>query len=103
MPATIVDEDWRREHERVNDRIADKRPWIVSGGPRSSGPVAVRRAPGGGVGVSIPAPVLASGPSRKQRARDSVVHAGNVERLARIFERARARRDSATLHDSTRH
>jgi hypothetical protein len=44
--------------------------------------------------VNISAPLLASGPSRKQRMRDSIVHAGNMERLNRLADRARARRDS---------
>jgi hypothetical protein len=44
--------------------------------------------------LNIAAPLLASGPSRKQRLRDSIVHAGNVERLNRLADRARAQRDS---------
>jgi hypothetical protein len=50
-------------------------------------------APTGG-GGSIPAPFLSMGPTRAQRARDSVIHADNVLRLARLAERARAKRDS---------
>jgi hypothetical protein len=44
--------------------------------------------------INIPLPLLASGPSRKQRVRDSIVHAGNVERLNRLADRPRAKRDS---------
>ena len=65
----------------------------------------LRPAPAGGqvwdrVGTSmgatggISAPLFASGPSRAQRQRDSSVHAANLERLARIAARARARADS---------
>ena len=42
-------------------------------------------------GGGIPAPLFARGPSRAQRARDSVVHADNLRRLARLAARARAR------------
>jgi hypothetical protein len=45
-------------------------------------------------GASLPLPFLSSGPTREQRARDSVIHADNVLRLARLAERARAKRDS---------
>jgi hypothetical protein len=44
--------------------------------------------------INIPLPLFASGPSRKQRVRDSIVHAANMERLNRLADRARARRDS---------
>lgn len=47
----------------------------------------------GGGGFSLP--LFASGPSREQRMRDSVVHHGNLLRLDRIAERARAKRDTA--------
>ena len=45
-------------------------------------------------GASIPVPFLSRGPTREQRARDSVIHADNLARLARLAERARAKRDS---------
>ena len=45
-------------------------------------------------GASLPLPFLSRGPSREERARDSVVHAENLARLARLAERARAKRDS---------
>ena len=45
-------------------------------------------------GGSIPFPFLSRRPSREERARDSVVHADNLARLARLAERARAKRDS---------
>ena len=45
-------------------------------------------------GASLPLPFLSRGPSREERARDSVVHADNLARLARLAERARAKRDS---------
>jgi len=46
-------------------------------------------------GASLPLPFLSRGLSREQRARDSVVNADNLVRLARLAERARAKRDSA--------
>jgi hypothetical protein len=42
-------------------------------------------------GVSVPLPF---GPSREQRRRDSITHADNLQRLARLAARARAKRDS---------
>ena len=45
-----------------------------------------------GGGMSLP--LFARGPSRAQRARDSVIHADNLERLARLAARARAKVDS---------
>lgn len=45
-------------------------------------------------GASIPVPFLSRGPTREQRARDSVINADNLARLARLAERARAKRDS---------
>ena len=42
----------------------------------------------GGGGIS--APLFARGPTRAQRVRDSVVHADNLRRLARLAARARA-------------
>ena len=50
--------------------------------------------PMGGGGASISFPFLSRGPSREQRARDSVIHADNLARLTRLAERARAKRDS---------
>jgi hypothetical protein len=46
------------------------------------------------MGGSLPLPFLSSGPSRQQRVKDSVVNADNLLRLARLAERARAKRDS---------
>jgi hypothetical protein len=42
-------------------------------------------------------PFLSGGPSREQRRRDSIVNAGNLERLGRLAERARARRESTIV------
>ena len=47
-------------------------------------------------GASLPLPFLSRGPSREERARDSTIHADNLARLARLAERARAKRDSIT-------
>jgi hypothetical protein len=49
-------------------------------------------------GASLALPFLSRGPSREQRARDSAVHADNLERLARLAERARLKRDSILAH-----
>jgi hypothetical protein len=48
------------------------------------------------IGGSIPFPLPTFGHtiSKEQRLRDSIVHADNVQRLARLAERARRRRDS---------
>lgn len=43
---------------------------------------------------SLPFSFLSSGPTRPQRARDSVINADNLQRLARLAERARRKRDS---------
>ena len=45
-------------------------------------------------GASAPFTFLSPGKSREERHRDSVVHADNLLRLARLAERARLRRDS---------
>src|SRR6185503_9449354 len=45
--------------------------------------------PLGGVSVGLP-----FGPSPEQRKRDSITHADNLQRLARLAARARAKRDS---------
>ncbi|MGH7677808.1 MAG: hypothetical protein ACRENU_05025 [Gemmatimonadaceae bacterium] len=52
-------------------------------------PARVSGLPGVSVGF------LGSGPSREQRTRDSIVHHDNLLRLARLAERARAKRDSS--------
>jgi hypothetical protein len=46
------------------------------------------------VGGSVPFSFLGKGPTREQRARDSVINADNLQRLARLAERARAKHDS---------
>ena len=51
-------------------------------------------------GVGIPLPMFSRGPSPAQRARDSVVNADNVKRLARLADRAKAKRDSLRHADS---
>jgi len=45
-----------------------------------------------GAGISLPLPLFSSGPSRKQRMRDSVIHQENLIRLRHLEERARAAR-----------
>lgn len=58
-------------------------------------PAAVAVAAGG-----FPFPLFSSGPSRAQRRRDSIIHAGNVKRLENLAALARARRDSLRFMDS---
>ena len=53
-----------------------------------------------GAGGSIPFPLFSRGPSRKQRMRDSIIYAENLRLLARVMERARAKRDSLRAADS---
>jgi hypothetical protein len=55
---------------------------------------------GSGSGGSIRAPFLSSGPSAAERRRDSAIHAGNLLRLQRLADRARARQDSLRRMDS---
>lgn len=71
------------------DSIAREQERRIAEGHEQHRPVAV---PMGGAG--IPLPFLSRGPSREERARDSVIHADNLARLARLAERARAKRDS---------
>ena len=59
-------------------------------------PAHVAGKPGIGVGF------LGRGPSREQRRRDSIIHQGNLQRLAKLAERAalaKAQRDSARKPD----
>ena len=53
-------------------------------------------ASGGGLGI----PLLSSGPSKAQRRRDSAIHAGNLLRLQRLADLAKARQDSLRRMDS---
>jgi hypothetical protein len=46
------------------------------------------------LGGSLPFTFLSKGPSREQRARDSIINADYLQRLARLAERARRKRDS---------
>ena len=50
--------------------------------------------PLGGAGASLPFAFLSRGPSHEQRVRDSVINTDNLQRLARLAERARKKRDS---------
>lgn len=49
---------------------------------------------------AIPAPFLSSGPSKRQRLRDSVILAGNIAGLQVLQARAKARLDSIRIADS---
>lgn len=57
-------------------------------------------SPGIAAGGSIPLPLFSSGPSRRERVRDSVAFAENRARLERLAARARARVDSVRRADS---
>jgi hypothetical protein len=91
-PQSVVDAEQREIYRERAERIAEKRPYPIRGGGSGG-------AAGGGVGVSgsIAVPIFEPGPSKAQRRRDSVVHAGNVDRFARIFARLRERQDSMLL------
>ena len=79
LPPTQAERDsTAREQER---RVAEAR--------NQHRPVAIPLG-----GASLPLPFLSRGPSREERARDSVIHADNLARLARLAERARAKQDS---------
>lgn len=92
LTARLVAEAFRKPHvpttaqrdsaARENDRLAmvardEHRPLAVPLG-----------------GARVPFTFLSSGKSREERHRDSVVHADNLQRLARLAERARAKHDS---------
>ena len=49
-------------------------------------------------GLSLP--LFSPGPGAKDRRRDSAIHAGNLRRLQRLADRARARQDSIRRMDS---
>jgi len=78
---TQADRDamWREASLRARLARADQRP-VAQGGA--------------GGGMSIPFPLFSAGPSRKQRERDSIVHAENLRTLERLAALARARQDS---------
>jgi hypothetical protein len=78
-----IDVAYREEDRRLAADRADHRPSAM---------------PLGGIGV--PLPIFSRGPSPKQRLQDSIVNAENLPRLARLAERARAKRDSLRHADS---
>lgn len=51
-------------------------------------------------GIGVPLPMFSRGPSPKQRLQDSIVNADNARRLARLADRAKAKRDSLRHADS---
>ena len=122
-PAAVANSSRMTEAER-NRRlalVAPPLPWIVNSPPTqeqidSAGRDFARRAqisrdehrpmaiPLGGVAVTLP-----WSPSPEERRRDSVINADNLQRLARLAARAKAKRDSmlganmlARKTDSTR-
>lgn len=82
---------WLPPTQAERDSTARERERRMAEGRDQHRPVAI---PMGGAG--IPMPFLSRGPSREERARDSVVNADNLARLARLAERARKKRDSLT-------
>jgi hypothetical protein len=75
----------REDDQRLAAARADHRPSPI---------------PLGGGGIPVPLPQFSRGPSPKQRIKDSIVNADNLPRLARLAERARAKRDSLRRADS---
>jgi hypothetical protein len=94
IPQAVTDAERREIYRERAERLAEKRPYPVRAGAAGASGTG-----GGGVGVggSISVPIFEPGPSKAQRRRDSVVHAGNVDRFARIFARLRERQDSMLL------
>ena len=80
---------WLPPTQAERDSIAREQERRVAEGRDQHRPVAIPLG-----GASLPLPFLSRGPSREERARDSVIHADNVARLARLAERARLKRDS---------
>jgi hypothetical protein len=80
---------WLPPTQAERDSTAREQERRVAEGRDQHRPVAI---PMGGASISVP--FLSRGPSREERARDSVIHADNLARLARLAERARAKRDS---------
>ena len=80
---------WLPPTQAERDSTAREQERRMAEGRDQHRPVAI---PLGSAG--FPVPFLSRGPSREERARDSVVHADNLARLARLAERARAKRDS---------
>ena len=80
---------WLPPTQAERDSTARERERLMAEGRDQHRPVAI---PLGSAG--FPVPFLSRGPSREERARDSVIHADNLARLARLAARARAKRDS---------
>jgi hypothetical protein len=80
---------WLPPTQAERDSTAREQERRVAEGRDQHRPVAIPMG-----GASIPVPFLSRGPSREERARDSVINADNLVRLARLAERARAKRDS---------
>jgi hypothetical protein len=80
---------WLPPTQEERDSAAREQEHRMAGGRDQHRPAAIPMG-----GASIPFPFLSRGPSREERARDSVLHADNLARLARLAERARAKRDS---------
>jgi hypothetical protein len=80
---------WLPPTQAERDSTAREQERRVAEGRDQHRPVAIPMG-----GASIPVPFLSRGPSREERARDSVINADNLARLARLAERARAKRDS---------
>jgi hypothetical protein len=70
--------------EREKDRLAQQ----------SHGEHRSMAMPLGGVSLPVGLPMFTHVPSREERLRDSIVNADNLERLARLAARARAKHDS---------
>ena len=80
---------WLPPTQAERDSVAREQEHRMAEGRDQHRPTAIPMG-----GASIPFPFLSRGPSREERARDSVLHADNLARLARLAQRARAKRDS---------
>ena len=78
----------------MRDSLERERARVWATAREQGRPVAIAR--GGGFGVAL----MASGPSRERRRRDSVIHADNLKRLETLAHRARIRQDSVRRTDS---
>jgi len=79
----------------MRDSLERERARVWATAREQGRPVAIEMG-GGGFGVGL----MASGPSRERRRRDSIIHADNLKRLETLAQRARVRQDSVRRTDS---
>ena len=79
----------------IRDSLERERARVWATARDQGRPVAIEMG-GGGFGIGL----MASGPGRERRRRDSIIHAGNLKRLETLAHRARVRQDSVRRTDS---